>query len=200
MVSVEDQIVAQIQNKEEGTIYLTEDFAHIANANALRVALYRLVKRGILYRLASGIYVKPKISQLLNQIVLPGLNEIAQVIAKRDKARIIPTGSYAMHALGLSEQIPLNVVYYTDGKARKIKIDNRSITFKKASPKKLALKGKISKLAVLALTEIGKENLTKKEEDKTVKLLKDENLEDLRHDLQLAPQWIAEIMAKALNK
>ncbi|MHA7863367.1 DUF6088 family protein [Flagellimonas marinaquae] len=198
MASIEEQILAQIKNNEEGTIFLTEDFAQIANANALRVALYRLVKRGVLYRLASGIYVKPKTSQLLNQIVLPSLNDIAQAIAKRDKARIIPTGSFAMHALGLSEQIPLNVVYYTDGKARKIKIDNRNITFKKVSPRKLALKGKISKLAVLALTEIGKNSVTKSEEDKIVKLLKEENIEDLRHDLQLAPQWIAEIMAKAL--
>ncbi|MCR9229303.1 MAG: DUF6088 family protein [Flavobacteriaceae bacterium] len=198
MASIEEQILAQIKNNEEGTIFLTEDFAQISNANALRVALYRLVKRGVLYRLASGIYVKPKTSQLLNQIVLPSLNDIAQAIAKRDKARIIPTGSFAMHALGLSEQIPLNVVYYTDGKARKIKIDNRNITFKKVSPKKLALKGKISKLAVLALTEIGKNSVTKSEEDKIVKLLKEENIEDLRHDLQLAPQWIAEIMAKAL--
>ena len=198
MASIEEQILAQIKNNEEGTIFLTEDFAQIANANALRVALYRLVKRGVLYRLASGIYVKPKTSQLLNQIVLPSLNDIAQAIAKRDRARIIPTGSFAMHALGLSEQIPLNVVYYTDGKARKIKIDNRNITFKKVSPKKLALKGKISKLAVLALTEIGKNSVTKSEEDKIVKILKQENIEDLRHDLQLAPQWIAEIMAKAL--
>lgn len=197
MASIEDQILVQIKKNEEGTIFLTKDFAQIANANALRVALYRLVKRGVLYRLASGIYVKPKISQLLNQIVLPSLNYIAQAIAKRDKARIIPTGSFAMHALGLSEQIPLTVVYYTDGKARKIKIDNRNITFKKVSPKKLALKGRISKLAVLALTEIGKDSVTKSEEDKIVKLLKDENLEDLRHNLQLAPQWIAEIMAKA---
>lgn len=198
MASIEEQILAQIKNNEEGAIFLTEDFARIANANALRVALYRLVKRGVLYRLASGIYVKPKTSQLLNQIVLPSLNDIAQAIAKRDKARIIPTGSFAMHALGLSEQIPLNAVYYTDGKARKIKVDNRNITFKKVSPKKLALKGKISKLAVLALTEIGKNSVTKSEKDKIVKLLKEENIEDLRHDLQLAPQWIAEIMAKAL--
>ncbi|MHA7832134.1 MAG: DUF6088 family protein [Flagellimonas sp.] len=197
MASIEEQILAQIKNNEEGTIFLTEDFAQIANANALRVALYRLVKRGVLYRLASGIYVKPKISQLLNQIVLPSLNDIAQAIAKRDRARIVPTGSFAMHALGLSEQIPLTVVYYTDGKAQKIKIGNRNITFKKVSPKKLALKGKISKLAVLALTEIGKDSVTKSEEDNIVKFLKDENLEDLRHDLHLAPQWIAEIMAKA---
>ncbi|WP_127139406.1 DUF6088 family protein [Flagellimonas oceanensis] len=102
MASVEEQILAQVKNNEEGTIFLTEDFAHLANTNALRVALYRLVKRGVLHRLTSGIYVRPKISQLLNEIVLPSLNDIAQAIAKRDRARIIPTGSFAMHALGLS--------------------------------------------------------------------------------------------------
>jgi len=135
MASIEDQILAQIKNNEEGTIFLIGDFAHLANANALRVALYSLVKRGVLCRLASGIYVRPRISQVLNQIVLPSLNDIAKAIAKRDRVRIIPTGSFAVHALGLSEQIPLNVVYYTDGKARKNKIDNSSITFKKVSPK-----------------------------------------------------------------
>ncbi|WP_417956809.1 DUF6088 family protein [Flagellimonas okinawensis] len=59
MASIEEQILAQIKNNEEGTIFLTEDFAQIAIANELRVALYRLVKRGVLCRLASGIYVKP---------------------------------------------------------------------------------------------------------------------------------------------
>jgi len=71
MASIEDQILAQIKNNEEGTIFLIGDFAHLANANALRVALYSLVKRGVLCRLASGIYVRHRISQVLNQIVLP---------------------------------------------------------------------------------------------------------------------------------
>lgn len=51
---------------------------------------------------------------------------------------------------------------------------------------------------MLALSEIGKDNLTQNEEGKIQTLLEKENREDLIHDLQLAPQWIAEIMAKNL--
>lgn len=197
-MSIEEQIQDKVIKEKDGTIFLTEDFFDFGNANALRVSLHRLVKRGILYRLANGIFVKPKVGKLLNKIILPNLDDVAQAIAKRDKARIIPTGSFALYSLGLSEQIPLNIVYYTDGRARKIKIDNGTISFKKASPKKLALKGNISKLVVLALSEIGKDNLTQNEEGKIQTLLEKENREDLIHDLQLAPQWIAEIMAKNL--
>ncbi len=197
-MSIEEQIQDKVAKAENGTIFLTEDFFDFGNANSLRVALHRLVKRGVLYRVANGIYVKPKVAKLLNKLILPSLDDIAKAIAKRDKARIIPTGSFALYSLGLSEQIPLNIVYYTDGKVRKIKVDNGTISFKKASPKKLALKGNISKLVVLALSEIGKDNLTNKEENKIQTLLQEENKEDLLHDLKLAPQWIAEIMAKNL--
>lgn len=197
-MSTEEQIQNKVIKAVDGTIFLTEDFYDYANANALRVALHRLTKRGILYRVANGIYVKPKVGKLLNKIILPSLDDVAQAIAKRDKARIIPTGSFALYSLGLSEQIPLNIVYYTDGRVRKLNIGNGTISFKKASPKKLALKGKISKLVVLALSEIGKNNLTDKEEQKIQTLLEQENKEDLIHDLKLAPQWIAEIMAKNL--
>ncbi len=197
-MSIEKQIQNKVAKEKNGTIFLTEDFLDFANTNALRVALHRLVKRKILYRISKGIYVKPQIGKLLNKVILPSLDEVAIAIAKRDKARIIPTGSFALYSLGLSEQIPLNIVYYTDGKVRKIKLDNGTINFKKASPKKLALRGKISKLVVLALSEIGKDNLTENEENKIQLLLQQENKEDLMHDLKLAPQWIAEIMAKNL--
>ena len=39
------------------------------------------------------------------------------------------TIDYALNQLGLSTQVPLNVVYLTNGAARKIKIVNRTITF-----------------------------------------------------------------------
>lgn len=138
-MSIEEQIQDKVIKEKDGTIFLTEDFFDFGNANALRVSLHRLVKRGILYRLVNGIFVKPKVGKLLNKIILPNLDDVAQAIAKRDKARIIPTGSFALYSLGLSEQIPLNIVYYTDGRARKIKIDNGTISFKKASPKKISI-------------------------------------------------------------
>lgn len=197
MVSVDHQIEDKIKKSKAGTILFIEDFLGIGSAGAVHVSLHRLVKANQIVRLSRGIYAKPKQSELVGD-VLPTTEAIAIAIAKRDKARILPTGSYAMHVLGLTNQIPLKLVYLTDGSPRKITIGKRTIQFKKTTPKNLALKGDISKLAVQALKEIGKAKVTKEEIDKIQILLKKEDRKTLKHDIALAPQWIAEIMAKAI--
>ena len=95
----------------------------------------RLVKSGELDRVAQGIYVRPVIDDFIGN-VLPSIEVITVAIAKRDRAKIVPTGSYAMYKLGLTTQVPLNIVFYSDTSARKIKIGKQTITFKKASSKK----------------------------------------------------------------
>lgn len=200
MESIDDSILKRISTKKVGYIFILNDFSDLANANAVRVAVHRLVQKGVLHRVAPGLFVKPKISKLLNKEVLPNLDDIAQAIARKDEARIIPTGSFAMYKLGLTTQVPLNLVYLTDAKARKIKVGNSCITFKKTTPKKLALKGEISKFAILAMGEIGNGNLTTDETNKIIDLLKKENIEILKHNLRLSPQWIAELIKKGLEK
>jgi hypothetical protein len=46
------------------------------------------------------------------------------------------------------------------------------------------------------MSEIGKDNITDHELETIHKLLQKEDNKDLKHDIALAPQWIAEIMAK----
>lgn len=198
MTSTDDKIEQKIKNLKQGTIIFTEDFQNYGSPGAVKVALHRIVKKGLLHHLARGIYAKPTFSKLLNKEVVPGAEEVALAIAKRDKARLLPTGAYAQNALGLSTQVPLRLVYLTDGSPRTIKIGKRSILFKKTTPKNLALRGKISKLVVQALKDIGKDKITEQELESIYKLLQKENKQDLKHDIALAPQWIAEIMAKAI--
>jgi len=196
-MSIDDQVEQIIKKQKTGTILFSEDFHELNNPGAVKVALHRLVKRGDIIRLARGIFTKPKYNELVGDI-LPTTETIASAIAKRDKARILPTGSYAMHVLGLTNQIPLKLIYLTDGSPRKITIGKRTIQFKKTTPKNLALKGEISKLIVQALKEIGKANVNKDEIDKIQDLLKKEDRKTLKHDIALAPQWIAEIMTEAI--
>jgi len=196
-MSIDDQVEQIIKKRKTGSILFSEDFHELNNPGAVKVALHRLVKRGDIIRLARGIFTKPKYNELVGDI-LPTTETIASAIAKRDKARILPTGSYAMHVLGLTNQIPLKLIYLTDGSPRKITIGKRTIQFKKTTPKNLALKGEISKLIVQALKEIGKTNVNKDEIDKIQDLLKKEDRKTLKHDIALAPQWIAEIMTEAI--
>ena len=49
-----------------------------------------------------------------------------------------------------------------------------------------------------ALKDIGKEKATTQELEKIQNVLLKEDKQDLKHDIAIAPQWIAELMAKAL--
>lgn len=198
MASTEKKIQAHIDRAPNGSIFYPADFSEYGSNEAVNVALHRLVKLKLIKRIAHGIYAKPYKSNLIGEVD-PGAEEIAKAIARRDKAKLLPTGAYAQHLLGLSTQVPLRLVYYTDGAARTINLDQTSIVFKKASPKKIALKGELSKLAVMALSDIGKDQLTKEEKDKVIEVLQKENPDHLKHDIKLAPRWIGEIMAKALK-
>lgn len=198
-MSIDNQIVGKIRRAREGTVFFANDFRNLGNRSAIHTALHRLEKRKVLARLSHGIYAKPIVCKFLNQNILPTAEEVALAIAKRDKVKLLPSASYAQYALGISTQIPLNLVYHTDGRTRTLKIGSRTIEFRRTSPKFLALRGKIGRLVVQALREIGKDELTSKEEEKIVNLLKKEDIKSLLHDMALAPRWIAEIMAKALQ-
>ena len=182
----------------EGELFFASDFADIGSSGAVRISLHRLEKKRVIRRVAQGIYVRPKISEYIGE-VLPSINEIAIAIAKRDRAKYIPTGAYALNAIGLSTQVPMKMVFLTDGSPRTIKIGKGSITFIKTTPKNLQTKGKISTLVIQALKEIGHERLTEEEEKKILGVLKVEKVQHLRHDIKLAPVWIREIMKKALQ-
>jgi len=198
MQSIENKIERSIKNKLRGALILPGDFFTYGSSEAIRKALDRLEDKKIIVRVAHGIYVRPKMSEFIGPI-LPTAEEIAEAIAKRDKLRTVPAGSYALNALGLSTQVPMNIVLLTDGSPRTIKIGKRTIKFKKTTPKNLLAKGKISRLAIQALKELGNAKVSEQEVQKIITLLKNEDRQHLVHDIALAPVWIQNIMKKALN-
>lgn len=197
MQSIEYKIEKSILSKPRGCLLLPGDFIAFGSSDAVRKALDRLQDKEIIKRIAHGIYVRPKISKILGPLT-PSAEEVADAIIKRDRIRTVPTGSYALNALGLSTQVPMNIVYLTDGSSREIYVGKRKIKFKKTTPKMLMAKGRISKLVIQALKEIGIGNATEEEEQKIIALLKKEDIKLLQHDISLAPVWIQKIMIKAL--
>jgi hypothetical protein len=105
-----------------------------------------------------------------------------------------------LYKLGLSTQVPLNAVFYTDASARKVKVGKQTITFKKASAKNLAAIGEISKLAIQALKTIGKDKATDLEIGKIQTVLQNEKPYHLQHDTKLAPVWMREILMSIATK
>jgi hypothetical protein len=197
--TVENKILTKIRKAKRGALFFSDNFASFGTAETVRRTLNRLVERGEIDRVAAGIFVRPQIDKIIGKIT-PKIEDIADAIARRDKAKIVPTGAYALNRLGLSTQVPMKIVYLTDGSARNIKAGNYTISFIRTSPKNVAAIGKISRLAIQALKSIGKENIRQAEIEQIQNVLLKEKVSYLEHDLRIAPAWIKEIIRYSLEK
>jgi hypothetical protein len=199
---MENSIHHNIRRRLETTkskIIFPPDLKGLGTDKAINMSLSRLTKQGKLKRLAHGIYLVPKKDRLVG-VKYPSLEEIAQAIARRDRARIRPAGAYALHKLGLSTQVPMKLVYLTDGTPRKIRIGKGSIKFKASAPKKLSLKGKISSLVVMALEELGAKNITGDILEKIKPLLRQEDPALLKNDLSMSTATVRKILEGLINQ
>ena len=196
--STHSQIENAIKKKGRGKIIFSNDFSAFGTNIAVRHALSRLCKSGLILRLAEGIYLYPKIDKELGLgILYPSYDEIAKEIAKRDKARIVPTGIYALNRLGLSTQVPGNFVFLTDGSPRRIKIGPRKgILFKHTAPKNLAFKSDLAMLITFALKEIKKDSVSPEHLERLKYILKEVPKEEILQDIKLMPSWIKDLILK----
>jgi hypothetical protein len=196
---IEAKIVEILQDTPKGSVLFVDDFLDLGSPDSIKKALYRLTnEKNLLIRLAHGVYLYPKTDKELGTLY-PSTEEIAKAIARRDKARIIPTGVYALNRLGFSTQVPMKIVYLTDGATRSIKIGKRTISFKRTSPRNLMTTGDISTLAIQALKEIGQENVDEQILKQLTVVLKKETQENILHDAKLAPAWINKILKQSLK-
>ena len=89
MASIEDNILTAI--KVKGSIFFPSDFTSYGEVKAIGKSLERLTAKGDIIRLARGIYSYPEIDTVLGLgILMPSIEQIAETIARRDKARIVP--------------------------------------------------------------------------------------------------------------
>jgi len=197
---VSKNVKQKIIQSEKGKLFFISDFSDCGNYNTVRKSLQRLVDKKLILRISRGIYYYPEIDETFG-ILYPSTDEIAKAIAKRDRARIIPTGSYALHLLGLSGQIPMNVVYLTDGSPRKIKIGNQKITLKKISPKNLNNENYLSSLIIQALKSKKEHEITHREKQILKDIISKSNKkEEIKKDISNAPVWIREIILEILTQ
>jgi hypothetical protein len=198
MQSIDDKILTSAKKCGRGKVYFVADFALYGEANSVQKALERLVKSQTLLRLARGIYYYPKIDKKLGLgILYPSWEDVAYAIAKRDKARIVPTGIYALNRLGLSTQVPANFVFLTDGTPRRINTGKgKGILFKHTAPKNLAFRNEIVMLIVFALKEIGKDRAIQEQQDRIKQILQQVPKELVLQDVKLMPAWVKSLIMK----
>jgi hypothetical protein len=194
---VENKIFESLKSRQKGIVIFVSDFLDYGNSESIKKALLRLNEKGTIVRLAHGIYLYPKLDKELG-VLFPSTEDIAMAIARRDKVRIIPTGVQALNKLGLSTQVPMKLVYLTDGGTRNIKVGKRTISFRNTSPKNLFMKGEISSMVIQALKTIGNSKLDDSTLRKIQNILKKEKKDNIINDAKLAPVWISKILIQTI--
>lgn len=197
--SISSQIENKIKRSKPGQIILPSDFKDLGTSTAIRKTLSRLVDQKVLVRMGQGVYVIPIHDKLFGE-VLPSMEEIAASLAEKEHVKIMPTGQYALNKIGLSNQIPMKMVFLTNGTKKNITIGKSSIVFQPTTTKKLAMMGSISSLLFLGLEELDLNRLTESELEKIIDLLKKEDQNNLKHDLKLAPARISDFVIKNFLK
>lgn len=195
MQSIDNKILNRVYGRGRGCVITPGDFLDLGSREAVDVALHRLVKKGTIRRLARGLYDFPRTDPDLG-LLSPTTDAIVKALKGRDKILLQPSGAYAANLLGLSEQVPMKIVFFTDGPARRVQLGKQVIILKHTTPRAMAAAGRVSGLIIQALRYIGQKHV----DDTTVKLLRKristDDRKQLLHDIRYAPAWIAAIMRR----
>lgn len=187
--SIDSQILYRIRGMGRGSVVVPGDFLDLGSRQAVDLALHRLAKKGVLRRLARGVYDFPKEHPTLG-LLSPSADTIAQALAGRDRTRLQPAGAYAANALGLSEQVPAKAVFLTDGPSRTVKIGSMTIQLRRTTARNMAAAGRLSGLLIQALRELGKDHVTSARIEQLKRTLPADKRKALLKDLRLAPAWM----------
>lgn len=178
-----------------GYVFTPGDFLDLGSRAAVDKVLSRSCQAGTIRKLARGLYDYPRSDPRLG-LLSPSTDDIAKALRDRDSTRLQPSGGHAANILGLSDQVPVRVVYLTDGPSRQVQLGKRRIVLKRTTPRNMATTGTISGLVIQALRWVGQRHV----DDKTIEILRrrlsDSDKQRLLKDLRYAPAWIAGIMRK----
>ena len=147
-----------IKAKGAGWIFSAMDFNGIANRNSVDQTLSRLSRKGIIRKLATGLYDTPVINKRFGPLP-PDPDKAAHALAQKLDYHLQVNPVQAAHSLGLSQQVPAQAVYLTDGLSKTIKVGNQTLKFVHASLKKMVGADTKSGLIIQALYYFGKDNL-----------------------------------------
>lgn len=191
-MSATEKIREYIKKIPAGKSFSANIFRHLASADNVRQILNRLVKSGEITRVARGVFVKPQKIPKVGE-TLPSAREIAATITKSTGETIVIHGAEAARQLQLTTQVPMQLVFYTNGNTRKLKIGNRTVFLKHVNPSKLIAAGTTTGIVISALSYLGKDNVTTQTIKMIRKNLEPDEFDSLLKHIKNMPAWMANV-------
>lgn len=193
--SIDSKILSRIYGRGKGCVVTPGAFLDLGSRQAVDLTLHRLAKKRTLRRLARGLYDYPRTDPELG-LLSPTIDAIVKALKGRDKILLQPSGGYAANLLGLSDQVPMKIVFLTDGPARRVQIGKQVIMLKHTTPRAMATAGRISGLVIHGLRHLGQKHMDDNVVAHLRKRLSSDDKKQLLRDAPYAPAWIAAILRR----
>ena len=191
MTSISDRILSRIQARGRGKWVCTPtDFLDLGDRAAIDLALSRLAAGGVLRRVSIGLYDLPRYSDTIKRDAPPDVRSAIDAIRRRSSATIVSDGMFHANKLKLTNAVPVNYSFYTDGATRDIKVGGWTVRLVHKGPKLMSWSGKPSGPVAFALDWLGPDA---SQDPRITQVLRrslpDLIKKDLAGNLAILPNW-----------
>ena len=177
----------------EGEPFATARLLALGPRAAVDQALARLARDGVITRIRRGVYVRPRVSKLVGEVP-PEPAAVVGAIAEATGETVTPHGAEAARLLGLSTQVPLAVVYNTNGKTREFQLGQVVVKMRHASNRQLALAGTPAGTALVALRYLGRQAVDERTIEHVRARIGHEQFEVMRQETGAIPSWLSDVI------
>ena len=193
MASLSQQIMQLAEEAPEGAPLCSNALLNLGKRPAVDQALSRLARNGSLLRIGQGIYVRPVTTRFGPRP--PAIEKVIPALSKLWNETIVPGGSHSANVLGLTTQVPVQPVYLTSGRDRKLKLGEQTVLLRHAPAWQLVTPGRPSGEAIRALAWLGPTAVA--EHIGAVKQkLTNEDLQEMAASRARMPAWLTESVSE----
>lgn len=166
------------------------DFVDLGSTAAVGMALKRMHDAGEIRRVRRGFYDRPRQHPILGELG-PSPDELLKALARRSGEHLQTHESVAANELRLSEQVPAQIIYGTDGPTREIDLGGRRPAKLQRQPRRtLSATADVSRVVFSGLRALGPKHVTPARVAHLRRELKPEHRKHLLKDLPYAPAWM----------
>jgi hypothetical protein len=188
--TIEDKVISRFYGHGRGWAFSQADFSDVGTRGTIDSILHRQEAQNVIRRVIRGIYDYPRYSELLQQTIAPDIDEVARALARKFGWRIQPDGATAQNLLGLSTQVPAQVVYLSDGPRRSYKVGKTALQFEHTALKEATFKLPESRLIVQALKAYGEPHITPRVIDQIRQKFGSAMRKKILQDTKTARGWV----------
>ena len=194
MASLIEDILTRAGGLAEGTPVSSRTFLDLGTKPAIRNALLRLLRSQKLLQVGRGIYVVPVVSRFGSSA--PSAHRFIEELSKQSGDDIVSSGATSANALGLTTQVPVQMVYWTSGRSRQFNLGKLVLHLERVPSWQLVLSKEPAGEIVRALAWAGPERVHTVLKEIEGKVPRTDVIKVAQQALRF-PRWLSDALSRS---